>query len=232
MRYLQILIILYAGFVIEANAQLCGTYSTTFYVKNEAGQPVKNVRFKINPLKGENYAFGSNLDSDKNDPSQYSISFNEGHVVKGRYNVVVSAPGFSDAKREIEFPHCMRPKYEVVLKPAAAKSVIREMVEIRGELWKDKNRLGSVAISATDNAGKIFKTRADKEGLYDLNLPLGNYTLVYEKTGYKTLKIVNVIINEHRNIYIYNAELEFLGSDKKDDVVVKDFKDLYKSFNL
>lgn len=224
--------LIFFALAVDTSAQLCGTYSTTLFVKNEAGQPVENVRFEINPVGSENYALGKSFVREKSDAFAYAVSFAEGSGVKGKYNVIVSAPGFSDAKREIGFPHCARPKYEVVLKPARAESVFRELIEIRGELWKDKNRLGSVALTATAADGKIYKAKADENGLYNLNLPLGNYTLLYQKAGYKTLKIVNAIINVHKNIYIYNAELESLGDDEKDNIVVKDFKDLYKSFSL
>lgn len=234
MKFLQVLLILFVGLVFETNAQLCGQYGTTLKVSDEAGNPMPNPKFEITPLQGKNELLGKTfVRDDYYPPPSYMISFPEGYQIRGKYRVVVSAKGYTTAQKELEFPHCSRIKYEVVLKPQRTESVsfFLELVQISGELWTGKKRNGLVNLTATDSTGKTYKTKADKNGTYMLDLPLGKYTFLYEKSGYETLKVENVNIEEFRNIYIYDAELKFLGPGKS-NTVVKDFKDLYKSFTL
>ncbi len=232
MKILKILFFIFICFIVQTNAQLCGTYGTTLKIKDETGKPVLNPQFVINSLQKKNF-FGGNGFEKQPGSTDFKITFSEGFEVSGEYNVKVSAKGFKSAEKELTFPHCRRMKYEVSLASAksASKSVFRQLVEIRGELWSGKNRNGAVNLTATAADGKIYKTKTDENGTYALDLPLGNYTLVYEKAGYETLKVENIVINEYKNIYIYNAEIKFLEKGKQ-NIVIKDFKDLYTSYNL
>lgn len=232
MKILQISFIIFICFVFQTNAQLCGTYGTTLKINDKNGKPISNPRFVITPLQKLNRIGGQTFEKQPA-PAEFKITFSEGFEVSGKYKVKVSAKGFGAAEKELIFPACALMKYEVILTPlkSESKSIFRQLVEIRGELWTEKIRNSSVNLTATGGDGKIYKTKSDENGIYALDLPLGNYTLVYEKVGYETLKVENVVIAEHRNIYIYNAKINFLGKDKH-RIVIKDFKDLYTSFNL
>lgn len=231
MKFLQILIIIFAGFVLEANAQLCGQYGATVKVTNQAGKPIAGAKVRLMPLQEKDYTPVNNFAREETDASRFYIFFNEGHSVKGKFKVVVTAPGFAPAEKEIAFPHCARTFYEAILKPKSAKSVsvIRDLIKIAGEIYSNNASLGLVELTATDGDGGIFKTQADKGGRYRLELPYGDYTFVYRKAGYKTLKVVNVGIKEPLNFYLYSVELEAVKPGEKDNIIVKDFKDLYKS---
>jgi hypothetical protein len=95
MKVLQILIIIGFGLVVSANAQLCGSYRTTLMVVGKTGKPITNAKIRIVPQQTEDQRHGKQFVSDSDDPSRFTISFNEGHIVGGKYKVVVTASDFS-----------------------------------------------------------------------------------------------------------------------------------------
>lgn len=231
MKFLLILIILFAVFAVESHAQLCGTYRTTLKIATQTGKPLANLKIKIIPLQQENSVSDRIFVPEKTDASRFTISFQEGYIVKGKYKVQVSALGYVPAEKELTFSHCASRIFEVALKPKSAKSVsdFRDIIRINGEIFAAKSRVGFVEITAVNKSGRNFKTKADENGYYQLELPLGDYELIYQKPGYHPLKVLNVGIKELKNIYLYSVDLSPIRENQEIGIIIKDFKDLYKS---
>ena len=235
MKFLTILLFVLSGFA-QANAQLCGTYGATLKVTDEAGKAVKNTSIRVIPLQDDNYTLGRKFTAEKGDPARFDIFFNEGYFVKGKYKILVAAPGYSPAERETDFPHCARRVFQVVLKrksgAQSSRSDFLDAVKINGEIYDGKSGVSFVTISATDSDGKlraVVRTVEDPNGRFNLELPFGTYTLVFQKNGYKTLHVKGVEITERKNVYLYNIALE---KGNKREIVVKEYQDLYKSRDI
>lgn len=217
----------------EANAQLCGKYRTTLVVKTAAGAPVRNATIKVTPVADQNKIFGGEFRAEKIGSERLYAEFGEGYKVKGKYSVVVSGVGYTDASGEFNFPHCASRVFAVTLQPkqSGESSTIERLVIMRGETFDDeKTRIVGVSITAVAAEGeKAFRARVDPFGRFAFEIAPGNYTLTYAKKGYKTLKIVNAVIEAGKHYYLYAVTLE---KGNPAETIEKDFKDLYKSSDI
>lgn len=95
-----------------AHAQLCGEYGMKITVAGQSGKAVEGVgvQFKPNLIKKRR-----TLARDPIDARIYRVLILEGDIVKGSYELRVSAPGFKTHSRRVEFPHCKRQSVEVRL---------------------------------------------------------------------------------------------------------------------
>ncbi len=46
-----------------------------------------------------------------------------------------------------------------------------------------------------DTNNKIYKTKSDDSGEYEVTLPFGDYTIEFSQTGFKILRVINLKIN-------------------------------------
>jgi len=205
MKILSALIFISVVFAVGAKAQLCGTYTTSVTVADEAGKPVDNAEVKIVPLQKKNDARGKSFLREREYPSRHLISFNEGEPVKGNYKILVSANGFLPAEKVISFPHCQSQSFQFRLKtsglifqPPLTRVKPEELTEkqnvsrICGTVM-DKMRaiLPGVTIKAKSYKKGTFKTTTDAEGNFDLEIPDGLYKIIMKKSGFKKVVMKN-----------------------------------------
>lgn len=212
MKFLQILIIIFVAFTFEVNAQLCGTYTTTLIITNEARELVKNAQIKIVSLQKRDYLHGKKFVRDKRDAWRFSISFEEGYEVKGNYKVIVSANGFATTEREFKFPHCRSQYFEFKL----TKSDSINQTILSGTAYDDN---GAVIVYATikfrgsDNVEQVTKT--DDEGVFEIKLKPGNYFIQVESLGFKPLRIEKYrIAPSYKGRQILDVVLESGGNSE------------------
>ncbi|MCK5033621.1 MAG: carboxypeptidase-like regulatory domain-containing protein, partial [Calditrichia bacterium] len=87
-----------------------------------------------------------------------------------------------------------------------SKSVIKGIVKNA----ETKDLLAGANISVV---GTKLGDAADKDGLYEINLPPGAYALKFEVIGYQTVEIKNIILAENEtkelNIYLIQEAMEY-----------------------
>lgn len=115
MKILPILILIFAAFAASANAQLCGTYKTTLIIKGEDDKAIETAVVQLFALEKDETR-NKTFSRDEDDRSKFFITFSEGHIVGGKYKIIVSADGFASAEKVIKFPHCERQTFEIKLK--------------------------------------------------------------------------------------------------------------------
>lgn len=115
MKILLILALVFVGFVVAANAQVCGQYRTTLIIKDKLDQPIGEAEIKIVPFPIYNYAYGKGFIRDEKDASHFVLTISERDIVRGKYKVIVSAKGYFPAKKEIEFPFCGQQEFTIKL---------------------------------------------------------------------------------------------------------------------
>ena len=167
MKFLLSLLFIAAFFAVGANAQLCGSYTTTLNVLSPDEKAVENVIVQIIPLERDETG-GRVFVRDEADKSKFKITFNEGHQLKEDYKVSISAEGFETQEKEISFPHCRRQTFEIRLK--AIKTVGQSI--LTGIVY---DPVGAVIpksiVTAVNQKGEKFETLANENGEYTLNLP-------------------------------------------------------------
>jgi len=204
MKILLILILIFAGFVFGANAQVCGQFTTTLVVKTEDNKAVENSVVQLVPL-GKDETKGKTFVRDENDRSKFSVTFNEGHLMLGKYKVIVSADGFETAEKEIGFPHCKHQYFEFELKAAKAPN----QAILTGTVF-DRNGavIPGTKITAVNSKGQKFETQTNEDGEYILELPfneygsIAKYDMTFEKSGF-----AKGVLKDFKFVGGYNSEM-------------------------
>lgn len=176
MKILLLSFFVFFSFVGGANAQLCGTYTTTLEIIGEDNKVIENAVVQILALEKDE-SRNKTFSREESDRSKFSITFNEGHIVRGTYKIFVSADGFEAIEKEIKFPHCKDQTFEIKLKAGE-----RLMVGILTGTVYDPNGavIAGTKITAVNQKGEKFETLTNGEGEYVLKLPFNEY-----EPGYK-----------------------------------------------
>lgn len=186
MKLFLILTFVFIGFVAEANAQLCGQYTTTLIIKSDDNKSVENAVVQLLALE-KNETKNKTFVRDENDKSKFSVTFNEGHLIPGKYKIIVSADGFETAEREIGFPHCKHQTFEIKLKTSKAQN----QSVLTGTVYDPSGALVlKTKVTAKNEKGVTIETETDEEGVYVLNLPclyqgIEKYEITVEKYGFE-----------------------------------------------
>ena len=176
----------------QANAQACGQYGVTLSVFANDEMPFETAIVELIPLE-EDETRGKTFVRDKENPAKFEIQFFEGHLIKTKYKLLVSAEGFDSFEREITFPHCNQQELKAVLKPAPVsqkmdnsfpqKSLSSEKVgqiKLLGTVY-DEN--GAVIIGEKIKVLKdkknVAEIKSNEYGEYEFQLQPGKYTIEY-----------------------------------------------------
>lgn len=168
--------ILFLGFNFAVNAQLCGEYETVLIITDEENKPIEDVVVKIIPLQKDGTG-GNKFIRDKENPSRFSITFNEGYKVSGDYRINIFAKGFLTTEMQIRFPHCERQKFEFKLIKTLSQISSQNMQLIGTIFDTEGSAIKNAKIVATDPKGNKFEASTNDNGIYSLILPLGYYKI-------------------------------------------------------
>ena len=176
MKILLLLIFVFFSFAGVATAQLCGTYTTTLEIKSEDSKAIENAVVQILAVEKDetrNKAFSR----DERDRSKFSINFNEGYEVSGKYKIFVSADGFEAVEKEIKFPHCKDQTFEIKLK---AGERLKTGI-LTGTVFDPNGAvIPGTKITAVNQKGEKFETLTNEDGEYVLKLPFNEYAPTYK----------------------------------------------------
>ncbi len=186
MKFLTLLLVagLIAVFSPVASAQLCGSFGVTLNVYDNELKPVTGHTVKIVPwLKDE--LSGKTFEAVEDKPGASEIKLLEGHVIIGNYKVIVSAPGFLDTEKSINFPHCVRVSYDILLLKKKEKRAV-----VSGHLTDEEGRsVPYIGVTFTSYADKTARSvSTDFMGNYELKLKPGDYRITFLKGSYLPLK--------------------------------------------
>lgn len=188
MRIIHLLVafILVIGVFVSARAQLCGAYEVKLVIHDEDLNQVKDRSIDIVPLvkdelKGKTFT---------PEPGGMSLNLQEGHVIREKYKVIIGAPGFDDTERIVQFPHCKRISYDILMVKRGAKRT-----RVSGQL---ENENGSPL-----GGGRIIFLRADKverstetdfDGNYETKLEPGEYSIEVNLTDHEPFRLDRFIV--------------------------------------
>jgi hypothetical protein len=112
----KIVFVCTVGFIFStvAKSQLCGDYTTTLKVLSKNGKKISHVSIQLIPL-GKDETRRKTFVRDKRNPSEYKITFLEGHILKNDYKLIVLAKGFSPFTKIIGFRHCSEQYFVIYL---------------------------------------------------------------------------------------------------------------------
>jgi hypothetical protein len=170
MKRLLFLLFIFICFAAGANAQVCGQFTTTLMVKTEDNKAVENSVVQLVAL-GKDETKNKTFVRDETDRSKFSITFNEGHVMSGKYKIIVSADGFETAEKEVGFPHCKHQYFEFNLKAVKSNEAI-----LTGTVYAPNGAvIPGAKITAVNQKWGKFEARTNDEGIYVLNLSFNLY---------------------------------------------------------
>ena len=168
-------------FVIQANAQLCGTYTTTLQIKTAEGKPIETAVVQLFPIV-EDETKGKTFVRDEKDFSKFSVTFFEGHQIKTTYRLLIFADGFENFVKNIKFPHCKKQTFDIQLtRNSQMKSAI-----IMGTVLDETGAAiqnAKVSFLGENKLRNTYLTNAD--GVFAVNLSLGNYSIRVEAPGFQ-----------------------------------------------
>jgi hypothetical protein len=175
--YLIVAFIFIAVFSFSASAQLCGSFGVTLNVHDNELNPVKDHTIRIVPwLKDE--LKGKVFEPVPDKPGASEIKLSEGHVVIGKYKIIVSAPGFLDTEKAIDFPHCIRLSYDILLLKKKEK-----YRTVTGHVSDDEGRSANyIGVTFTGEDGASRSVSTDFIGNYEIKLKPGKYTVTVKKS--------------------------------------------------
>jgi hypothetical protein len=186
MKILLILTFVLAAFVAGANAQLCGTYTTTLEIKSEDNKLIENAVVQLLALEKDE-ARNKAFSRDEKNRSKFSITFNEGHIIEGKYKIFVSADGFEALEKEIRFPHCKDQTFEIKLSKESSQ---QPKMVLTGAVydWNGAVIVGA-KVTAYQTNGEKYESKTNNEGIYSILLPFDVYRFEVYSPGFSTLKI-------------------------------------------
>lgn len=174
MKRLLFLLFIFTCFAAGASAQVCGQFTTTLMVKTEDNKSVETSVVQLVPL-GKDETKNKTFVRDETDRSKFSITFNEGHLILGKYKIIVSADGFETAEKEVGFPHCKHQYFEFNLKAVKSNEAI-----LTGTVFDANGAvIPGVKVIAVNQKGEKFETKTDENGEYNLKLPFFEYKADY-----------------------------------------------------
>jgi hypothetical protein len=192
---IKIIILLVIGLVgtSQINAQLCGKYGATLNLKSDNGKPVENAFVQLLPIEKDETR-GQIFVRDGEDPAKFSITFLEGHQIKTKYKLLISADGFETVEKEISFPHCERQIFNIQLKSDKKTN----LAVLSGSVYDANGYLITQAkVTAINEKGDMFETQTNSNGIYILRLPfnpykagdyrfrVSKYEIIVEKEGFE-----------------------------------------------
>lgn len=222
MKILLTFVFVFVSFAGVANAQLCGQFTTTLTVKSEENKAIENSVVQLLPL-GKDETKNKTFVRDENDRSKFSVTFSEGHMVSGKYKVIVSADGFETAEKEIAFPHCKDQNFEFKLKAIKANTAI-----LSGTVYDANGAvIPGAKVTAVNSKGEKFETRTNVSGEYILKLPFSEYdsTANFKIAKYQVTAerndFVTVVLKDFRFVGAYNGKMHL--DFAMDGLVVVDY---------
>jgi hypothetical protein len=179
-------------FALNANAQLCGRYTTKLTIKDERGGAIENAEVKLK-TSGKDETKGKIFERDADNSSVFSITFFEGHQLGNDYKLTVSAEGYKNFETSIKFPHCIQRNF--VIKLAAEKSAAQNFFGQTktislGVYDNDEKKVEGVSLTLIGENGEVQQSISGDYGEAKFVISdEGKYTLRAEKGGYKTSEI-------------------------------------------
>lgn len=177
---------------VQINAQLCGKYATFILIETAEGKPVDNAVVRLIPL-GKNETLGETFVREGKKRSEFSITFNEGHILSGKYKIIISAEGFKTHEFETGFPHCERRNFILKLEKSNSRTEndLEEIREINFRaIDENKKGIGDVRTTVSREKGKVLEKISNEYGQTDFEVFNNKILKVrFEKDGYKTKEI-------------------------------------------
>lgn len=182
MKILLTAIFIFIGFAAGANAQLCGKYTTTLFITDTKGVPIKNPGIKVIPLRGDDYSKIRSFVWEKDNFSKASISFREGYKVSGDYKIVISAKGYLPEEREIRFPHCVNQRFEFRLKAENGP----KLTILSGKVFDQAGAvIPETRVVLTNAEGEKLETYTNDDGIYTIDVEPGTFSIEFEYLKHK-----------------------------------------------
>lgn len=174
--YLIVAFIFIAVFSVTSQAQLCGSFGVTLNVHDNDLSAIRDHSIKIVPwLKDE--LKGKVFEPVADKPGASELKLSEGEVITGKYKIIVSAPGFLPTEKAIDFPHCTRLSYDILL--LRKKEKYRT---VTGHISDNEARSANyVVITFTGEDGTARSVSTDFIGNYEIKLKPGKYIVTVKK---------------------------------------------------
>lgn len=219
MKFFQslLLIFLLGNLNFDIKAQRCGFTLLTIYLTDFKGEIIKDAEIKTfdKDFEQENH-----LDYFRNP----GISWNEkkrayfgmegmcgGHIGVG---LRISAEGFETFDRIINLPLGFT-SYSIKLKRKETNEVseIISLSPIKVRIY-DENKaiISSADIEIIDAEGKKYYLRSNEMEIFEIDLPIGSFTIQISKVGFRNLKLINFQIENTDTIYL-DLMLKIRGCD-------------------
>lgn len=197
---LAVAIVFVFGSVVAAHAQLCGSFYVQLDIGDVDSGTVRGYSIEVVPM-GVDELRGKRFEPVKDRPDVAQMSLLEGHVIQGKYRVIVSAPRYQPSERIIRFPHCRRVSYEIrLVKQGQTRTRVSGRVSDQGG-----NAITDANIKFTDARGFGRYARPDFEGVYEIKLNPGDYSVTANAPDHEQFTLDKFIVPTNGE-----AELELI----------------------
>lgn len=193
MNYFKVkfILLLFGGLflTIQADAQVCGKYSTTLNILSENGKKVENVFVQLVPI-GKDETKGKTFKQYEKEATEFIITFQEGHHLHNKFKVIISAQQFETYEMELKFLHCKNQDFDVKLKPINENTVF-----LTGKIYDQYGaRIPFAEITLKNKKNIQIKVRTNDDGEYKIELYQDSYSVEVKAANFKIFKIKNFIV--------------------------------------
>lgn len=152
---------------IPAAAQLCGQYTTTLIVVDENANPVTNATV-TNSSQGEDEIGEREFARTDREPHKYSLRFSEGTVIKEKYKVTFTAPGFHTAEKDVTFRYCDDQNITITLNSIEKKTIVHGILyDVNGGI------ISGAEVIFTRRNGHTHSVKSNEDGEYTIHIKPG-----------------------------------------------------------
>jgi len=211
-----------------AGAQACGYTFLTVYVTDSDDRPIKTAEIKTfdgNFVEVDRLHYPQN--DDTSDRFRKNLAWVEakqayygsegmcgGHRAVG---LSILAKGFETLNSLIDIPLGWT-SYSIKLQKKGIRKYadVKKLAHFRGEVIDDnKGVIPSARIEITDERGQRFRIESNEDGRFDVDLPVGNYSIQISQPGFRKLTIINFRIEDSDTIFL-DLQLTLRGCDDCD----------------
>ena len=221
MRVLWILSLIVA-LAVFANAQACGPASLSIYLTNNEGELIKNATVQF---LYEEYENKDQIEIPWLEKIQ-GFSRTVGRWSGVKIRLKITASGYHNFEKIFDIPRGWT-SYSIKLSRKGQKesAQISNLTHFEGKVIDEKEAIiPSAILEITGENGKKYYTKSDSDGWFEIDLPLGKYTVKVSQQGFKDLKLIN-FNPENKSWIRLNLKLKVRGCDDcKTSILGKDWE--------
>lgn len=163
--------------LLSVEAQLCGQWRIKVAVVDEKDKPVIGSMVEFEDVDEGDAAKQVKFRPTDGDEHTFEAVFSEGSKSANKYNIVITAPGFSEKRVSISNYYCSSSQNRIsLISNGQPRTIFKDIRVLSGRAMTNKDRPVGIVYIWSQN-GNEYRVPTDKNGFYTIRLKPGTYRI-------------------------------------------------------